>query len=229
MANRIDQLEQGQKIIIMDKLYNLDVSAPLPENYGFGIGADISSPFASYATEGVASKVLALSAGASQKIGITTKKLFMGPEQPDLSVDLKFDAYYSALEEVVLPTIKLGLMASGEQKGLKEDLKVLADKAFESFDAAGAVVAAVVDVIDVIEQKALESDLISYLKSPSTVYVKFGDVFELTNAFISNINITYSNVLDSNFLPMEATVNLTLTPQDPFTKSTIGGMFFNKL
>jgi len=81
-----------------------------------------------------------------------------------------------------------------------------------------------------VRAKRVDTDkLINYLKTPAVIKVKFGDIFTVRNAFLSSVSVSFSNVLDSDFLPMEATVSVTITPQDPFTKNEVITMFANRI
>jgi len=220
----LDEVDERQLIHIVDPVHGLTVRANMPETMTIGVGSEIGSPFAGYASEGTAAKVLALTTGASSKIGIVTKRLFMGVDQPDISLDLKFEAYYSALEEVVIPCIKLMLIASPEEKDLEQSVKT----AIELLEGGGEVYGNI--LANVKKSKTVDSDkLINYLKTPAVCKVKFGDIFTLRNAFLASASVSYSNILDSDFLPMEATVSVTITPQDPFTKNEIITMFKSRV
>jgi len=220
----INENDPRQLIHFIDNIHGLTVRANMPETMTVGVASDIGSPFAGYASEGTAAKVLALTTGASSKIGIVTKKLFMGVDQPDISVDIKFEAYYSALDEVVIPAIKLMMIGTAEEKSLEGAVKDFA-KLMEAGETAFADVSA-----RIVRAKRVDTDkLINYLKTPAVIKVKFGDIFTVRNAFLSSVSVSFSNVLDSDFLPMEATVSVTITPQDPFTKNEVITMFANRI
>lgn len=228
--NHVLELDNRQLITFHDTSYKLVVKAPLPESFNIGAGSEINSPFASFASDGTAASLLALTTGASSRIGITTKKLFMGPDQPDISVDLKFEAYYSAYEEVLIPCIKLLLMSTGDERDLLKDtgLKSVLQSITEKLQSSAQVDES--DVSKTIKTDNVGTDdLINYLKTPSALKVKFGNVLTVYNAFLSSVSVNFSNVLDHNFLPMEATVSVTITPQDPFTKKTLIGSFKDRI
>jgi hypothetical protein len=225
MTTKVSDYPREQVISITDSTYGLNVLAPLPETLSIGAGSEIGSPFSSYATEGNASNILALATDSSQKIGITTKKLFMGPDQPDITLDLKFETYYSAFEEVILPCARLLFMATGEQRNLLEDLKNSSlGKQLDFFQKSEQFTAEVAGAVtggDVV----LTQDLISYLRAPGLTRIKFGRYFQIDNNYISNVSINFSNVLDYDYLPMEATASITITPQDPWVKNTLVSAF----
>jgi hypothetical protein len=227
MPNKISEYPRSQLISINDTQYGLNVLAPLPETISMGVGSEIGSPFASYATEGNSANLLALATDSSQKIGITTKKLFMGPDQPDLSLDLKFTAYYDATEEVLVPAIKLMMMAAGEERSLIDDLKKLA-KPLQAFERAQTIL--VENITKAVGADFVPtSDLISYLRAPGLTIIKFGTFFTIKDNYISNTQVQFSNVLDNNGIPMEAIVSITITPQDPWTKNTLIGSFAREI
>ena len=220
----LDELDERQLIHFIDPVHNLTVRANMPETMTVGVGSEIGSPFAGYASEGTAAKVLALSTGASSKIGIVTKRLFMGVDQPDISLDLKFETFYSAYDEVVIPAVKLMLMATAEEKNLEGSIRTILKNLEKAETIAGDVAASIT------KSERLDTDkLINYLKTPAVCKIKFGDIFTLRNAFLANVSVSFSNVLDSDFLPMEATVSITITPQDPFTKNEVITMFKKRL
>lgn len=224
-ANKLNTTaySKGQKVRILDRRYHVEVEAHLPERFSLSVGSDITSPFATYATEGPAAKALALMTGVSNKIGITTTKLFMGPDQPDISLDLKFEAYYSALNEVLLPTFNLMMMSVGTEEDFGEE----AEKLVEFIRNMGELEDAVLNFILKDKSKAKDAgELIRYMRTPGTCRVILGDTFTLDNVYLSNVNVTYSNVLDSNFIPMSAEANITITPQNPFSKNTLVRSFF---
>jgi len=220
----LEQNDPAQLIHFIDSVHGLTVFANMPETMTVGVASDIGSPFAGYASEGTAAKVLALSTGASSKIGIVTKKLFMGVDQPDISLDIKFEAYYSALDEVLVPAIKLMLIGTAEEKNLEDSIRNI----IKLIEGGGEVVAELTAKITKTDRVDTDK-LINYLKTPATIKVKFGEIFTIRNAFLSSVSVSFSNVLDSDFLPMEATVSVTITPQDPFTKNEVVTMFKKRL
>ena len=220
----VNENDDKQLIHIIDPIHKMTVQANMPETMTVGVGSDIGSPFAGYASEGTAAKVLALSTGASSKIGIVTKRLFMGIDQPDISLDLKFEAYYSAFDEVLIPAVKLMLMATSEEKNLEGAIRKIL-KGLEKAETIGGDALASLN-----DTKRVDTDkLINYIKTPAVCKIKFGDIFTVRNAFLSNVSVSFSNVLDSDFVPMEATVSITITPQDPFTKNEVVTMFKKQL
>jgi len=222
--NHVESNDERQLIRIVDSKYGMVVHAVMPETMTIGVGADINSPFASFSSDGIASKVIALSSGASSKIGITTKRLFMGPDQPDISLDLKFQTYYSSYDEVLVPSLKLLLMGTGEERNIPKDF-IDATKGFQKFNEVAA------DTLGKLSkgEKEKTTDLINYLVAPSALKVHFGDIFSLRNCLLSNVNVSFSNILDNDFLPMESSVSITLTPQDPLTKNEIMTAFKRRL
>jgi len=212
-----DRTEKGQRIFINDKTYGMHVTAPLPESFGIGVGSEIGSPFSGFASDGSAAKILALTTGTSNRIGIITKKLFMGADQPDIAIDLKFDAFYSGFDEVVLPCFKLMHMAVGtSEKTVDTVLEKLRE--FASLEVA---VDQIHSSITGNKTASSISDLIQYIRTPGLVSVRFGNTFKLSECFLSNVNINFSNVLDSEFFPMSATASVTITPQDPLVKDRL--------
>lgn len=220
----VSENDKRQLIHFIDGRNGTTVLANMPETMTIGVGSDIGSPFAGYASEGTAAKVLALTTGASNKVGVVTQRLFMGVDQPDINVDIKFEAYYSAYDEVLLPCIKLMLMATAEKHSLEDAVR----KAIKFIEAGDSIYAETIAKIK--QSERLDTDnFINYLRSPATCKVMFGDIFTIQKCFLANVSVSYSNVLDNDFVPMEATVSITLTPQDPFTKNSVVTMFKNRL
>lgn len=223
-----NKYDNKQLIKFIDTEYALSVVAPLPETFSVSAGSEITSPFSSFAADGVAASGVALVGGVSSKIGVTTKKLFMGPDSQDFTVDLKFETYYSAYDEVLVPCIKLLFMATGEERGITEATTSAIKSGLKTLQDNNVIEDN--DIANIIGGGSREADsLIRILTTPTPLKVIFGNVFHLHKTYISNVNVSFSNVLDADFIPMEATVSVTLTPQDPLTKTSIGHFFHDRL
>src|SRR4030066_442743 len=63
--------------------------------------------------------------------------------------------------------------------------------------------------------------LLTYWKAPPRIAIRFGSILWFSNCIIKNVNVQWSNKLDSNFDPLSATVNVTFITEDPMGYSTI--------
>lgn len=194
------------------------VIAHLPETFGYGVGAEITAPFASFISESNTVNILRAT-GISNKTGLMTTKIYAGPDQPDITVDLKFDAYYDAYNEVVVPVVNLLKMASGA------DETALSEQQVRSTFGEGLVDAIGENVNDALVKIAQ----IHYLQAPSKLTVMFGNVFRLESCYIVNVDPRFSNLLDYNGYPMEATVSVTFSLIKPMVYQDISRSFTRKL
>lgn len=210
-SKHVDEIPSKHLIVIRNKK-NYIVKAPMPDNFTIGAGGEVTSPFSGFAADGTAASIVSLYTGASQKTGLLTRRLWMGPDQPDISITLNFEAYYSAFDEVIEPTFKLMLMSTGdEEKPLKESPELLA-----AVEQTGII----------SEQRTKDlTDLVSFLRAPDEVVILVGDYLRIRDAIISSVSVSYSNVLDAAGLPMSAEASVTLTPSSPFTQSEVDRMF----
>lgn len=176
--NRPSPLRKANSIIINDVVYAMRVQAPLPESYGVSTSSEIGSPFAQYATEGTISKVLALS-GSSTKIGILTRKLFLAPDQPDISFDMTFNAYDSAYRDVLIPVYRLLLMSAADE-GTWDDIVAQAKQDNTALAAIqGAEEALSFGLSAAGGDSKIITNLIRYVRSPGLCNVRIGNVFTL--------------------------------------------------
>ena len=226
---KLDQLHQGQLIQIRDPNFGWHVKAPLPESFGYTVGSEIGTPFSGYATEGNLSKVLALQFGVSNRVGLVTRKIYQGPEPTEVSMDLNFNAYYSARKEVVAPIIKLMLMSVGHEDSFDDVEGTIADYIRGYMSIGESAIASVAgfegdeDFNDTDSSRAAK--LIRFMRTPGLCAVKVGNVFRLSNVYISNVSPTFSNVLDHEFLPMSATCSITIELSQPMSKIRIAESF----
>ena len=204
------------------------VLAPLPETFGFTVGSEFSSPFDTGISSGVVQKALAISS-ISQKIGLRMKKMYANPEPTEISFDLEFQAYYSASDEVVVPVIKLAAMSLGRT------LTNLNDRAAEVIRKVGQTAGSVGDFVSSTSEGHLDEEantggivkrianLIGLIEGPNTQTIMFGNLYTMTDCYITSMSPQFSNVLDKNGLPMSATCSITVTlEQYPIADDVIG-------
>ena len=197
-----------------------EVQAPLPDNIGFSVGSEYSSPFEANLLSGTLGKI-AIASGRAPKVGISTTKFYTSPEPSEISLDLEFNAYYSAREEVVVPVARLMVAALGIEttyREMKEELQEMLRKirGFAGFGNIGTEEGEMADnrdtsTIDDIERDADElSEIIGFIRAPSTTSIIYiGSFCVLDNVYISSVTPQFSNVVDANGYPLSATVSLT--------------------
>lgn len=227
MRSHLDKVDKGHKLIITELPNNesrpVVVQAHLPDTYGFATGSEITSPFGGYVSDGAVGKALAL-AGATARAGIKTKKMFTGSTNPDINVELKFEAFYNAKTEVMLPVANLMWMSVGTEGKLPEDIQA----SLEALITAGGAVAESVGGLDKNYGAEVNvPDHLGYYSSPNPVRCEFGRSFIISNAFISNVNIRFSRDVDFDHTPLSAEVSLTITPVEPIHKESLIELFSN--
>lgn len=221
------------------------VEAPLPPDFGMTVGSEYTTPLDTMAMSGTIQKAYVLG-GLSQPVGLRMRKMYSNPEPTELSFDMTFDAYYSAKEEVAIPVITLMIMALGrvvEYQDVENALRqmaVLAEKGAELTASAinlkgeaGQISEGLNGLADQSQQgnraeygsKVME--MISLIKSPEMVTLKFGDFITIDNAYITSTGVQFSNVLDKDGFPMSAKVSVTCTLQVAPVADDIVRMFGN--
>lgn len=231
--NWVSQLDDGQKIRIIEREDNgaatgRYVEAALPEEFGFSVGSEIGTPFAGYATEGRLAQFLALS-GVSTKAGLVTTKIYQGPEPTEMELSLSFDAYYSAKDEVVGPIVQLMLMAVGSEDGLGPTMKSVSNYLKSSLPSIASNYAmSMFDVSDDLSDEVSDSridELLRFFRAPNVCQIEVGNLFTIERAYISTVTPSFSNVLDSEFMPMHATCTVSVQLEKPFHKRSLARAF----
>lgn len=227
-------LDDGHKVIItqdnpiageyrlMGDISRLEVKAPLPETVSIGVSNEINAPFGGYGSSGKVVQVLAL-ANISNRVGLTTRKQFMGVEHPEITFEVEFEAYDDAFTDVIVPAYTLLLMASAAtQSPVNDDI---AQSVADFINTANRYVTDNVEIARTFLGKeevsgSQISQLIRFVKGAPPCDVQFGRFLVLNDMFITNATANFSNTLDYRYLPMKATVSLTFTPQEPmFTQN----------
>jgi hypothetical protein len=218
-------LSIAQKIIVKQSFNShVQVEAPLPEQYGLSLGNEISAPFGAYALSNDLIRVMALY-GISTSVGMTTTKFFTGLQQPDISTELQFRAYHSAMDDVVAPVIALAYMASGIFMDTAATQKIggkisITGIITDILNEIGTGVDLLTDLVKAppplphVSENSIKQ-IFRLVKGPSTVDVRFGNVFSLSQCYISSFSVNFSNELDYEDMPTSADVSLTLTPKVP--------------
>lgn len=221
---KMNEIEGMHKVVIFNEKY--EVQAPLPNDFGMTVGSEYSQPFDAGGLSGGWQKTFAV-AGVSQKAGISVRKLFTNPEPTEISFEMEFNAYYSAADEVLIPVFCLTQMTLGSriqfsdlEEGARNFLKKIANAAATAGSFVG-INAKVPDKsldasagggkVEEISNTAL--NLLQFVQSPDYVTLKFGNTMKWRNMYITSCAVTFSNILDSNGLPMSAKCAITATPE----------------
>lgn len=224
--SHLDHFNDGHKLIITELPSDTGergayVEAHLPETYGLSTGSEISTPFSSYVTGGVTGKALA-AIGVSTATGVKTRKMFTGSTNPDINVELKFEAFYSAYSEVIKPVKALMLMSVGVAEPVPEPIVNIVEKAGR-VAATGAKGLGAEDADAPSKEKIRQS--LHYFKSSPYVRCAFGKSFVIEKAYISSINVRFGRDLDYDYSPLSADVTLTITPVTPLDRDRVKKLF----
>ena len=205
----LSHLDSGELIAFFEpKGGTPKVIAHLPDSVSFGVASRFTDPFSKFSSDGTLHALFTNFTGKSLNTGMVTKKVYTGPEQPDITLELSFEAYYDAAEEVVAPVRELMLMAVGANQSTLS----------AALSAAGVSEQQMDEQEKEIVNAARELTLIN---SPEKITIRVGRTLRLPHVYIGNVNATFSNVLDYNRLPTAAQVSLTLIPELPYTQGEI--------
>lgn len=242
---KISELDASKKVMIVVKGSPLAVEAPLPETYGLGVSSDYTQPFENFISDGNVASALRMT-GYSNKIGLFTEQVWVGPDVVTFTLELSFTAYYSAVNEVLIPVMNLMVMGSGLKTDAKEILaemkKMYKVANVKSGGVADTVIGGVSDVVGTASEYAGDvlgieenedfgvtfekaSKYIEAAKAPPMVYVRLGNVMDIPNCMITEVNPEFSNVLDYQGMPMSAKVSVTFTFKRPQFANDVARMF----
>lgn len=198
------------------------VRAPLPDGYGMSVGSAFTDPnnvdLAGNTGSGRMGQVLgALAKYGSQFTGISTKAtqrsnvFYAGPEPTEISFELRFDAYYSAYDEVVKPAAKLMMMSVGTELPLSTLNPFISDTIREEGgDESGG---------GLFEGFGL-------IRAAGEVKVKFGKALNIERAYVSSVGVKFSNVLDNQGYPMSVDCSVTIKVIRNPTQYEVGKHYF---
>lgn len=226
------RVNDAHKVIIKNRLFRDSeqnsttqsmgrIVAHLPETYGFSVGSEIGTPFSGFTTSDNIQRFLSITTGSSAKVGISTQKLYMGPEPSEITLNLRFDAYYSGFHEVVLPCVFLMLHAIGHKEKLTDAIDDVVSKLNIGQNLTNQ---ALQTSISGVEPQSV-TDFIEYQKTPGTNDIQFGNVFTIKRAYLSTVNPEFSNILDNQGHPLSATCSVTAEFNKPMTKVRLGKAF----
>ena len=221
-----NEVSTGHQIRIINSLFSEPIVGHLPEEFGFGVGSEFSEPFSSLIPDGGTGGLIARSvAGVSLRHGLIGEKFYSGSEPSEISFDLQFNSFYSAFDEVVLPTLKLLMLAVGKEGELldeshKQEIQNEIDQG-ELFNSD-----------EEINQKLKEwvSDFnLSFFISHDTSTIRFGDVFTLNEVYIQNVDFTFTNVMEEGAngkaFPVQANVSVSAIFKKPPAQEKLGEFF----
>lgn len=202
---------------LSQKIRTLRVNAPLPDSYGVSTAGQLEQTFSwlqlkdTIARYGaVLDPTSTLSANRSYARGIAERQYWSGPDNSEFSFDLKFTAYHSGMADVVIPTRNLLLLAAPVASGID----LLDGGVFGNGGANTSGLGAL-------------TSFAAWWNSPPIVHIKFGNVFSLPRVWVKSVSVTYSNDLDNEFQPLEATASLTVVPRDPYSAGDFYGEIFH--
>lgn len=199
----------------------LRVLSPLPENFGFTVGSEFTSPFDANFVSGAMQKAFA-TAGVSQKMGVSTKKMYANPEPTEISFDMQFEAYEDAFFDVYVPVIYMMAMAIGRQLSLPDAGKIIDEDIVQPLGRRlGRDMPSVEQVFSDDENQVVDTagrvfGFLSFVAGPPITRIRFGNVVTFRNAYITSVAPSFSNIMDKDGMPMSATVSVTaILEEDP--------------
>lgn len=210
---RIDELDDRFKIRISGG--GKTIEAPLPDDYGFTVGSEYTTPFDVGSVSGMVQKAFALGR-ISAPVGLRMRKMYANPEPTELSFKMSFDAYYDALEEVLKPVVtlvKMGLgreMTNADINSKIEGIGNVIDMATGG-NTSGQKTVEVPD--SAVQMSGRVSGLIKLINAPDICTLSFGTFCVMDDVFITSTAVSFSNKLDERGIPMSADVEVTCTLQ----------------
>jgi len=200
------------------------VEAPLPDNFGFTVGSEYTTPFDLGSVSGTLQKLYAIG-GISAPVGLRMRKMYANPEPTEISFEMEFAAYHSAKEDVVVPIVTLMVMSLGRVI-TKQDVEAAIEKfsnlaaqgaSFAGFSPEGAQSAgesaqATING-DNGETTSRILEMINLIAAPDLCTIRFGEFLTIDKAYITSTAVQFSNILDRDGYPMSGRVNVTATVQ----------------
>jgi hypothetical protein len=184
--------------LIQIKTTDFVVKAPLPDSIPFFTSNEVNETFDFFKMR---SKLLqTFSQGAEINIdrGLAERSFWRSITNQDITFELNFDMYYSGEVDVVLPVKRLLLMSSPIEK----QSKAIAERT-EVFNIEGA------------------ENLGNYWSAPSNPKIIVGDIYQLEEVLIKNVNVIYSNKIDRDGNPISAVVSITVITREPLGRGAI--------
>lgn len=209
---KIDEIDAKFKIRISGG--GSTVEAPLPDDYGFTVGSEYTTPFDIGSMSGMIQKAFALGR-ISAPVGLRMRKMYANPEPTELSFKMSFDAYYDAVEEVLKPVVTLIKMGLGrEMTNADINEKIEGIGGIIDMATGGGGGGKTVEVPDgAVQMSSRVSGLIKLINAPDLCSLSFGTFLTMDEVFITSTAVTFSNIMDERGVPMSADVEVTCTLQ----------------
>jgi hypothetical protein len=194
------------------------VECPLNDDFGFTVGSVFSTPFDTGGFNSNIAKAAALSnVGLNQLVAM--KKVFNNPEPTEISFEVEFVAFYSAKHEVIVPVLRLLRMSLSRNLDV-EQVESKFQTAVNAFVETERTVSAPLSSED-RQQVDRALSFIGFIAAPDKVNIHFGDLYMISDAYISSVAVKFSNQLDKDGIPMRATCNVTAIMERPPTINNI--------
>lgn len=235
---KLDTLDDKFKVKIMSEKDGMVtmVEAPLPPTFGLTVGSEFSAPFDAQSLAGVLQKFkIPAAGGLARRVGVATTKFYSNPEPTEISMELEFKAEYSARHEVAEPVVALMLMSLGEAftgEKFKETLNSIRDglsdltKGFISKSGDGDASGDEAD--DIWSNADNAMSLIGLIEGPEAVRIRFGNLYELANVWVSSVSPQFSNVVDAEGMPLSCICSVTAVIQRDPVKEDLMSFFHVK-
>lgn len=184
----VDEIPYKDKIHDQDAYttyLNLGVKAPIPENIAISAGNQIEQTWSFMQFKQKAATALS-SGGINANKGYSERQYWSGIEPVEFTFEVTFNTYYSSKIDVIQPIQNLMALSVARESNLLT--KGLSEMMFK---------------VD------------EFWVSPPTVILRVGRFLLLDKLYIKSLNVTYSNKLDTEYLPMSATASITFLPRDP--------------
>lgn len=243
---RLATLNEKFKIKIMsEEDGNLTIiEAPLPDTFGLTVGSEFTAPFDAQSLSGVLQKFkIPMAGAASRRIGVVTTKFYSNPEPTEISFDVEFKAEYSARHEVAEPALALMSMSLGDALTMDEfvsQIDVMRDALSDltggfvtksgGGDTANDTGANTGTAGDPPwwEDTNNAFELIGLINGPSTVRIKFGNLYELSPVWVSSVGAQFSNIVDAEGFPMSCICSVTAVIQRDPVRKDLHNFFHSK-
>lgn len=210
----------------------LGVKSPLPDEFGFTVGSEFSSPFDGNFLAGAGAKALAVG-GVSSKLGIATKKLYTSPEPTEISFDMEFETYQDARRDVYSPIIILMSMAIGSSlslDGAARKIEEMVNQAASNIGSDRRLDGELSGMTSGDDTASKAWDFLNFVEGPPTCTLRFGNVITFRNTYITSVAPSFSNIMDKNGLPMSCKASVTaILEKDPIIDDENFEDFFSQV
>lgn len=211
------------------------VLAPLPNDFGFTLANNYTTPFDVGSLGGGLAKANAIygkmSGGHNYATapGIGSDKVFTNPEPSEISFDLDFSAYYSTIDEVAVPVLELLRMTAVDAVDYDEGMDMLG-QILGTLKGAIGMSNEPVDLDSFTNNSTDKTGskimgILNFMKGPGKVNVHFGEVFTIIDAFVSSLSVQFSNKVDAQGIPLSAKCSVTLALEHVPTNKNVAQWF----